>query len=249
MPRRCPSGDPTRAVAYLRASTDEQRLGPEAQRSSIESWALATKIDVLAWQIDQGVSGGSDLNDRPALGAALALLKSERAGWLVIAKRDRLARDVQVAFSIERAVVACGAQVISADGVGNGSGDADQFLRTILDAAAAYERALIRSRTKAALAAKKARGLRAGEVPFGYHADPSGKLLPTLEEQETISLVLRLRASGLSQRAIAAECNKQERFSRSGTPLRQSQIARILSRNFSPQTPSSRPCERETKRS
>lgn len=229
-PRRSPPGDPTRAIAYLRVSTEEQRLGPEAQRTTISTWARGQGVAVLAWQLDQGVSGGSDLEDRPGLVAALALLKAERAGWLVVAKRDRLARDVPIAFSIERAVTMCGARVVSADGVGNGDGDADSFLRTILDAAAAYERALIRSRTRAALAAKKAQGLRAGEIPFGYQADDQGRLSPHPIEQATVALVLELHAAGYSQRAIAAECTRRQAWSRAGTPLRQGQVARLLQR-------------------
>ncbi len=227
-PRRCPPGLPSRAIAYLRASTDEQRLGPEAQRAEIERWGQQHGVEVVAWQLDQGVSGGDDLEDRPGLVAAVGLVRERRAGLLVVSRRDRLARDVAVACAIERAVVANGARVVSADGVGNGGGDADAFLRTILDAAAAYERALIRSRTKAALAVRKAQGLRVGRVPFGYQADEQGRLSVQLEEEATVALVLELRARGLSQRAIAAECARRGRVTRVGTPLQPTQIARIL---------------------
>ncbi len=227
-PRRCPPGNPSRAVAYLRASTDDQKLGPEAQRAEIERWAQQQGVEVVAWQLDLGVSGGDDLEARPGLVAAVGLVRERRAGLLVVSRRDRLARDVAVACAIERAVAASGARVVSADGVGNGQGDADAFLRTILDAAAAYERALIRSRTKAALAVRKAEGLRVGRVPFGYQADEQRRLSVQLEEQETVRLVLELRASGLSQRAIAAECARRGRVTRVGTPLQPTQVARIL---------------------
>ena len=230
-PRLCPPGLPSRAVAYLRASTDDQKLGPEAQRAEIERWAQQQGVEVVAWQLDQGVSGGDDLEARPGLVAAVGLLRELRAGLLVVSRRDRLARDVGVACAIERAVAANGARVVSADGLGNGAGDADAFLRTILDAAAAYERALIRSRTKAALAVRKAQGLRAGRVPFGYQADELGRLSVQLEEQVTVRLVLDLRAAGLSQRAIAAECAQRGRVTRVGTPLQPTQIARILKAN------------------
>src|SRR3954469_11593790 len=94
-------GNPLVAVAYLRASTDEQRLGPEAQRAAIEAWAAREGVSVVAWHVDAGISGGSDLADRPALVAALGALRAARAGVLVVAKRDRLARDVAVAAAIE----------------------------------------------------------------------------------------------------------------------------------------------------
>ena len=53
------------AVAYLRVSTSEQHLGPEAQRAAIEAWAARENITVVAWHTDHGVSGRSDIDDRP----------------------------------------------------------------------------------------------------------------------------------------------------------------------------------------
>jgi DNA invertase Pin-like site-specific DNA recombinase len=227
-PRRCRPGNSKLAVAYLRVSTEDQKLGPEAQRSAIEAWAAHEGITVAAWHVDQGVSGGSDLDDRPGLVAALGELRALRAGVLVVAKRDRLARDVAVAATIERAARACGAKVVSADGAGNGDGPADAFMRTILDAAAAYERALIRARTKAALRAKRDRGQRAGAVPFGFTADAAGVLAPNATEQAVIAHVRELRAAGLPLRAIVRECSGAGLVSRAGTPITLTQVARML---------------------
>jgi DNA invertase Pin-like site-specific DNA recombinase len=227
-PRRCRPGDSKLAVAYIRVSTDDQKLGPEAQRSAIEAWAAHEGVKVAAWHVDQGVSGGSDLDDRPGLVAALGELRALRAGVLVVGKRDRLARDVAVAATIERAARACGAKVVSADGAGNGDGPADAFMRTILDAAAAYERALIRARTKAALRAKRDRGQRAGAVPFGFTADAAGVLSPNATEQAVIAHVRELRAAGLPLRAIVRECSGAGLVSRAGTPITLTQVARML---------------------
>ena len=52
-------GDPNVVVAYVRVSTDEQKIGPEAQRAAIEAWARAAGVQVVAWHEDLGVSGGS----------------------------------------------------------------------------------------------------------------------------------------------------------------------------------------------
>lgn len=214
-------------MAYVRVSTDEQRLGPEAQRATIEAWAAREGVTLVAWHTDQGVSGGSELDDRPALVAALGELRAAKAGVLVVAKRDRLARDVAIASIIERAVGACGAKLTSADGVGNGSSPADAFMRSIIDAAAAYERALIRVRTKAALGALKAKGQRAGEVPYGFTADATGKLSPDASEQAVIGAIATLRGEGLSLRAIVGELERRGILSRAGRPLQLTQVARI----------------------
>ena len=219
-------GNALAAVAYLRASTEDQKLGPEAQRAAIEVWATAQGITVVACFSD-AVSGAADIEDRPGLVAALAELRAAKAGVLVVAKRDRLARDSFVALSIERAVEACGAIVAAADGVGNGSTASDTFMRSIIDATAAYERSLIRARTKAALAAKKARGERAGTVPYGYDADASGKLTKNDAEQSVLAVVAELRAAGLSLRAVVAMLTKRGLVSRSGKPLGLTQVARM----------------------
>ena len=221
--------NPLAAVAYLRHSTTDQHLSPEAQRASIEAWAAANGITVTAWHCDAGVSGGSDLDSRPELAAALGSLKANGAGVLVVAKRDRIARDVAIAIAVERAVERCGARIASADGVANGDTAADSFLRTILDGAAQYERALIRQRTKAALKAKRARGERAGNVPFGFTADAAGKLEANEGEQAIIASVRALRAAGLTLRGIVAELARVGLVGRTGHALGLSQVARIAS--------------------
>lgn len=229
--RRAKTGDPKLAIAYIRVSTDEQRLGPEAQRAAIDTWADKEGIRIVAWHEDVGVSGGSELEDREGLIRALGELRALHAGILAVAKRDRLARDVAIGVTIEKAVERCGARVASADGIANGDSAADAFMRTILDAAAAYERALIRARTKAALAVKKAQGLRVGSVPLGSSLAPDGKTLVVCDrEQAVIAEAKGLRAQGLSMAAIAKGLNARGVKPRSGKLWHPHQVATMLSR-------------------
>lgn len=214
----------------MRVSTEEQSLGPEAQRAAIEAWAAREGVTIMAVHEDR-LSGATDVPDRPGLLSALSDLGRLSAGVLVVAKRDRIARDVVIAAMVERAAASSGARVVSADGTGNGDTPADAFMRTILDGAAAYERALIRSRTKAALAAKSARGERVGAVPYGYRLASDGtRLVPDAAEQETIALVRRLASEGMSQNKIARELASSGIVGRSGRPLFQAQIGRMLAR-------------------
>jgi DNA invertase Pin-like site-specific DNA recombinase len=152
---------------------------------------------------------------------------------LVVAVRDRLARDVEAVVAIERAVRSSGAVIVQADGTGNGADPGARFMRRIDDARAEYERALISARTKAALGAKRARGERVGEVPFGYRLASDGKTLePSPEEQSVIAAVLDLRGQGLSYRAAAAELARRGVTSpRSGRPLAAQQVHRIVQRS------------------
>ena len=208
--RKLPRKDQTRAVAYLRVSTEDQALGPEAQRAAIEGWAERQGVQVLSWHLDQGVGGATPIEDRPGLLAALQDLEDLEAGLVVVAKWDRLARDVMIAAMVERMVERVGARIVSADGVGVGDGPEAALMRAMVQAFSAYERALIRSRTSSALRALRAKGQRAGEVPLGYRLAEDGKgLLEDTVEMEAICQVRQLRAEGWSYRKIAAELNRR----------------------------------------
>src|SRR5580658_6335135 len=172
MSKRVKSGSPLVAVAYIRVSKDEQKLGPEAQRASVEAWAAREGVRLASWHVDAGVCSVTAIDERPALVAALASLREHGAGVLVVAKRDRIARDVVLTAGVERAAASAGAVVVSAAGEGNGTAPADAFMRTVIDGAAAYERALIRARTTAALAVIRARGQKTGGgVPYGFRLE------------------------------------------------------------------------------
>ena len=227
MVRRTTLNNPRTAVGYIRVSTEEQHLGPEAQRAAILAWATREGVSVLSWHTDAGVSGAAELDNRPALAAALGALRADAAGLLVVAKRDRLARDCYVAAAIDRAVATAGARVVSADGTCNGDTPADAFMRTILDAAAQYERALIRGRTKAALAAKRAKGERTGTVPYGFTADAAGRLVECAAELAVIAQVRALRGAGMTFRAIVSELARAGVVGRTGRALDVRQVHNI----------------------
>jgi DNA invertase Pin-like site-specific DNA recombinase len=191
------------AVAYLRVSTEDQSNGIEAQRDAIERWAVAQGARLLApWHEDR-VSGAAPLEDRPGLGDALAAVSAHPGAWLIVAKRDRIARDVVIAATVERLVIRSGGQLASADGAGAGDGPEAALIRTILDAFSAYELAMIRLRTRAGLRAKIARGERCGAVRYGYAVAADGRtLVPDDHEQGVVRRVLELSGCGAGQRAI-----------------------------------------------
>lgn len=229
MPRRRKAGDPTLAVAYLRVSTEDQRNGPEVQRRDILRWAAHEEVTVISWHCDDGVSGGDQLEDRPALAAALSVLTAQSAGRLVVQKRDRLARDVVIAASIERAALQAGAIVVAADGIGNGDDPAARLQRGILDLFAEHERAIIRARTKAALATKRERGEMTGKPRYGFKLAPDGiHVEPDPVEQSVIEKILGLRVAGSSLPGIVRSLARSGVVGRTHRPLGLTQIARIV---------------------
>lgn len=231
--RRTPkhSTDARKAVAYLRVSTDDQALGPDAQRAALAAWATRAGVEIVAWYEDRGVSGAAAIDRRPGLLAALDALASHGAGVLAVAKRDRLARDVVAAAMIERMAERVGARVTSAAGEGEGSDPGAVLMRTMIDAFAQYERALISARTRAALAVKAARGERTGAVPVGCRVAADGRTLEADPvEREIVDVVVALRDAGLSIRRIAAEMAARGMRTRKGGEIQSTQVARILRR-------------------
>jgi DNA invertase Pin-like site-specific DNA recombinase len=202
------AGDGRLAVAVLRTSTEDQNLGPEAQRAAIERWAASCGVTVVSWHEDR-VSGAAPVEERPGLLAGLAALRAYGAGLLVAARRDRIARDVVVAATVERLAQDAGARVITADGVTIGDTPEGQLMRGLLDLFAAYERAVIRARTKAALAVKRSRGERvSGRAPLGYRFE-CGRLVPDPAETAALARVHALRDKGLSLARVVAVLNAE----------------------------------------
>jgi len=137
---------------------------------------------------------------------------------LLVAKRDRVGRDVLVSAMVERLAERKGSQVVSADGCGNGDSPEAAMMRGIVAVFAQNERALIRARTRAALVVKKENGERVGSVPYAWQVSGDDiHLEPNADEQEVIRTALNLRANGLTLRAIGTELASRRMLPRSGS--------------------------------
>jgi DNA invertase Pin-like site-specific DNA recombinase len=137
-----------RFISYLRVSTAQQGrsgLGIEAQRQAVADWLNGGRWELVAEYVEVE-SGKRD--DRPQLDAALKACRAHRA-VLVIAKLDRLARNVAFVSRLMES----GVEFIVAD-----MPKVNRLTIHILAAVAEAEADLISARTKAALAAAKARG-------------------------------------------------------------------------------------------
>ena len=141
-----------RYVAYLRVSTERQGrsgLGLEAQRRAVADFLQSTGGTMRAEFIE--VQSGKD-NARPKLAEALKLCKLTRS-TLLIAKLDRLSRNAAFLLSLRDA----GVRFVAAD-----TPDMNETVVGVMAVIAQAERKAISDRTKAALAAAKARGVRLG---------------------------------------------------------------------------------------
>lgn len=193
-------------VSYLRVSSGQQGksgLGIEAQRSAIARFAEAEGFTIIAEHVEVETGKGSDaLARRPKLAEALAASRKAKCA-VVVAKLDRLSRDV--AF-ISR-LMAERVPFISAE-LGP---DADPFMLHLYAALAEKERALISSRTKAALEAARLRGTRLGNPRIAEAREKARQQVLNKADHfaRNVAPVIReIRATGANTfRAIASALN------------------------------------------
>ena len=144
-------------VAYLRVSTRKQGtsgLGIEAQREAIRRFAEAEGRRVIETFTEAETGKGADaLDRRPRLAAAIRAARKAKCP-VVVSKLDRLSRDVHFISGLMRERVPFIVTELGAD--------TDPFMLHIYAALAEKERRLISERTKASLAAAKARGVKLG---------------------------------------------------------------------------------------
>ena len=188
-------------VAYYRVSTARQGqsgLGLEAQRSAVAAYVRAR--GELAGEFTEVESGRK--TDRPQLAAALTACRRKRA-ILVIAKLDRLARNVAFVANLMEG----GAEFVAVD-----MPEANRLTLHVMAAFAEHEREAISRRTRDALAAAKARGVRLGN-PRPDVAKASAKAADRAATFRAgmLPLVRKLRQDGLSLRAIADELNARSK--------------------------------------
>lgn len=193
-------------VSYLRVSSGQQGksgLGIEAQRSAIARFAEAEGFTIIAEHVEVETGKGSDaLARRPKLAEALAASRKAKCA-VVVAKLDRLSRDV--AF-ISR-LMAERVPFISAE-LGP---DADPFMLHLYAALAEKERALISRRTKDALAAARIRGTRLGNPRIAEAREKARQQVSNKADHfaRNVAPVIReIRATGANTfRAIASALN------------------------------------------
>jgi DNA invertase Pin-like site-specific DNA recombinase len=203
-------------VSYLRVSTVRQGisgLGLEAQREAVASYLNGGRWSLVQEVVE--VESGKR-NDRPAIAEALRLCRLHRA-TLIIAKLDRLARNVHFISSLMES----GVEFVAVD-----FPQANRLTVHILAAVAEHEATMISARTKAALAAAKARGVRLGghrgspermegmarkgnaasaTVRRAASAKRNEDLLPVIEDMQTSGAVTPQQiADGLNERGITA---------------------------------------------
>ena len=219
-----------KVVAYLRVSTkgqtEEDKFGLASQRASIEEYCEAHGHEIIGWYQDAGVSGAKE--DRPAFGEILGLSHEDGIDAVIVAKSDRIARDVYIYFAYKNELRKKGIDVIS---VAEDFGDQGVFtvvLDAMLAAMAEIERQNITMRTSGGRKVKaKSGGYSGGKAPYGYSVANHSLVIEPVEAQ-IVQEVYALHGKGLSQRSIADRLNEMGSRTRSDGEFTKDQVRNIL---------------------
>lgn len=216
-------------ISYLRVSTAKQGhsgLGLEAQRKAVEDFLNGGKWKLVT-EFTEVESGKHD--DRPQLAKAFASCRVHKAK-LVIAKLDRLSRDAHFLIGLQKA----GVQFVAAD-----MPEANEMVVGIMAVVAQAERKMISKRTKEALAAAKARGVKLGGyrgIPIddaAREASKRARLKRSLAYAADLApTIAEIRAEGTdSLNAIARELTERGIPTARGLPTwTAAQVARVMAR-------------------
>jgi DNA invertase Pin-like site-specific DNA recombinase len=221
-------------VGYLRTSTADQSLGIEAQRSTVAAFVDQRGGRLIA-TFEEKESGARP--DRPELTKALAYAQA-RGATLLVAKLDRLSRDVEFLARLLKGDVPLAFCDLP---------NADRLIVTVMAGVAQWERERISTRTREALAAKKAAGYADGRIPgnragaaaFGQDGRARGQVAGAAKVRDDAQAfaerlrddIERARAAGaVSLRDIADHLNADDVETRRGGRWDASSVSRVLRR-------------------
>jgi DNA invertase Pin-like site-specific DNA recombinase len=207
------------AIAYIRVSTQKQGrsgLGLEAQIDTIARYAEANGYTVAQTftEIETG-KGSNALERRPQLAAAMKTARKAK-GYILVAKLDRLSRDVHFISGLMVHKVRFKAADLPPD--------ADPFMLHVYAAVAQRERQFISDRTKEGLAAARRRGVKLGDRSLGKRNKAAARA-----RARALRPILRELAH-LSHRAAARKLNEQGVETPTGAPWSYKTVQRVRER-------------------
>ena len=222
-----------RAFIYTRRSTINQDTTHESQEWECRGWAERNDYRVAAVYRDD-CSGSTPVDQREGF---LSVVNQMGSGdVLIIKRRDRLGRDVTVNALAESYIKRLGARVVSIE-IGDTDSPEGNLIKGIMDQFAQFELALIRQRTKAALALRRSKGLVTGQAPLGMKADAEGKLVEDAEERRWVDRARSLREEGMILTEVMETLSREGCLVRSGSAPSLSTVSRWCAGIESPPRP------------
>ncbi len=227
------------AAGYVRVSSPDQagddRFGLADQRHAIAAYAKSQKVEMVAWYADEGVSGA--ILERPQLQQMVTDANGKTFQMVLVAKMDRLARDLMAQLWIEKELLTHAVELVSAAEPFRGQDPSSVLFRQIIGAFAQFEKARITERMSGGRKQKaRTGGYAGGRPPIGYHAVRGSKVLhfdPVKAEAVVRVLTLRRQHPRWTLQQIAAQVNADGYTTAHGAAFQPVTIKRILDRrNF-----------------
>lgn len=217
-------------VAYIRVSTDGQlgddKFGLEAQREQIIEYCAKNDMNILKWYSDEGESGAKY---RPGFDEIVyGEVSNPPYEAVVVAKSDRVARDINIYFYYQGALLRKNIELISICEDFGQFGVFANMLKAFTLTCAEMERENINKRTSAGRSVKSAKGgYSGGRTPFGYKAE-NHQMVLVPDEAEIVKTIFRMKDDeGLTYKTIVEHLNSEGKTNRSGTKFSISTIQTI----------------------
>ena len=218
------------AIGYIRVSTDaqagEDRFGIEAQKEQISKYASDHSITIVDWMKDE-ISGTKDR--RPAFDQIIyGDITNPPYEAVIVAKNDRIARDINVYFFFKMMLKKKNIALISISEDFGQFGVFSSILEAFTMCVAEMERDNINKRTSMGRGVKASQGgYSGGRPPFGYTVQ-NKQLLIVPEEAKLVSEIFKMNQSGATLQAIADFANESGLKTHNGSEFRTSTIQTIL---------------------
>ena len=207
-----------KVYGYIRVSTEgqaEEGVSLDAQESKIRAWADLNDAELAGIYADRGVSGYHAAK-RPEFLQVVELACRDKA-VLVVYSLSRFARNTQEGLALIERLTKAGADLVSLSERIDTTSAAGKMMVTMLLGFAQMERDLASERTTAAMAHKRSKGERLGNIPYGYRLAADGVTLELDEaEQAIIAQARELREAGLSLRKVGQRLAERGLLPRSG---------------------------------
>ena len=217
-------------VAYMRVSTDGQvdKYGLDAQRADILKYCVSNNLYISKWYIDEGISGVKE--SRPEFDKLLYgdEIENPPISAVVVAKNDRVARDINVYFYFKMLLKKKEIELISVAEDFGQYGSMAHFLEAFTMCVAELERENITKRTSAGRRVKASGGGYAGgRLPYGYDV-VDGELRVNEFEADVVRLVYAMRGMGKKMWEIASVLSERGVKTKSGKEFTVSTVQNIL---------------------
>lgn len=217
-------------VAYIRVSTDGQlgddKFGLEVQKEQIKDFCKKNDMNIVNWYSDEGESGAKY---RPGFDEIIyGDVTNPPYEAVVVAKSDRVARDINIYFYYQGALLRKNIELISITEDFGQFGVFANMLKAFTLTCAEMERENINRRTSAGRTVKSSQGgYSGGRVPFGYKVQEH-KFIVDKEQAKIVQYIFKMKSEGYKFREIVDTLNSKGYKNKSGSNWSISSVQTIL---------------------